>query len=45
MENTPLTVGVAPEMMLYKVLQGESYGEGAALSEFVDNSIQSFIDN
>lgn len=45
MENTPLTVDVAPEMMLYKVLQGQSYGEEAALSEFVDNSIQSFIDN
>ncbi len=45
MENTPLTVDVAPEMMLYRVLQGQSYGAEAALSEFVDNSIQSFIDN
>ncbi|SMM97927.1 hypothetical protein SPONL_1687 [uncultured Candidatus Thioglobus sp.] len=45
MGSTPLTVDVAPEMMLYKVLQGQSYGEEAALSEFVDNSIQSFIDN
>ncbi len=45
MENTPLTVNVAPEMMLYKILQGQSYEEEAALSEFVDNSIQSFIDN
>ncbi len=45
MKNTLLTVDVAPEMMLYKVLQGQSYGEEAALSEFVDNSIQSFIDN
>lgn len=45
MKNEPLTVNVAPEMLLYKVLQGQSYGEEAALSEFVDNSIQSFIDN
>ena len=45
MGKTPLTVDVSPEMMLYKVLQGQPYGEEAALSEFVDNSIQSFIDN
>lgn len=45
MGKMPLTVDVAPEMMLYKVLQGQSYDEEAAISEFVDNSIQSFIDN
>lgn len=45
MEKMPLTVDVAPEMMLYKILQGQSYDEEAAMSEFVDNSIQSFIDN
>ncbi|WP_201342123.1 hypothetical protein [Abyssogena phaseoliformis symbiont] len=44
-EKIPLTIDAAPEMMLYKVLQGQSYDEEVAMSEFVDNSIQSFIGN
>lgn len=38
-------VDVAPEMQLYRILQTQSYGEETALSEFVDNSIQSFLEN
>ena len=37
-------VDVSPEMQLYKILQRQSYGVDTALAEFVDNSIQSFID-
>ncbi len=44
-QNQSFTVNVAPEMQLYRILQKQSYGEETALSEFVDNSIQSFIDN
>lgn len=40
----PFTVDVSPEMQLYKILQRQSYGVDTALAEFVDNSIQSFID-
>ena len=44
MKNTSFKVDVSPEMQLYKILQRQSYGIDTALSEFVDNSIQSFID-
>lgn len=37
-------VDVSPEMQLYKILQRQSYGVGTALAEFVDNSVQAFID-
>ena len=37
-------VDVSPEMQLYKILQRQSYGIESALAEFVDNSVQSFID-
>ena len=37
-------VDVSPEMQLYKILQRQSYGIDSALSEFIDNSIQSFRD-
>lgn len=40
-----LKVDVAPEMLLYRILQSQSYDEEAAISEFVDNSIQSFLDS
>ena len=40
----PFEVDVSPEMRLYKILQRQSYGVDTALAEFVDNSIQSFID-
>ena len=40
----PFDVDVSPEMQLYKILQRQSYGVDTALAEFVDNSIQSFID-
>ena len=40
----PFKVDVSPEMQLYKILQRQSYGVDTALAEFVDNSIQSFID-
>lgn len=40
-----LELDVAPEMLLYKILQSQSYDEEAAISEFVDNSIQSFLEN
>lgn len=38
-------VDVSPEMQLYKILQKLSYGMENALAEFVDNSVQSFIDH
>ncbi len=37
-------VDVSPEMQLYKILQRQSYGVETALAEFIDNSIQSFLD-
>ena len=38
-------VDISPDMNMYKLLQSQSYSVHSALSEFVDNSIQSFIDN
>lgn len=43
-KTTNFKVNVSPEMQLYKVLQKLSYGEETALCEFVDNSVQAFID-
>ena len=37
-------VDVSPEMTMYKWLQNHSYSVYSALSEFVDNSVQSYID-
>ena len=37
-------VDVSPEMAIYKLLQNQSYSVYSALSEFVDNSVQSYID-
>lgn len=44
MADSNFYVDVSPEMQLYKILQRQSYGIGTALAEFVDNSIQSFVD-
>ena len=38
-------VDVSPDMSMYKWLQSQSYDVYSALSEFVDNSIQSYIEN
>jgi hypothetical protein len=38
-------VDVSPEMQLYKILQKLSYNIENALAEFVDNSVQSFIEH
>ncbi len=38
-------VDVSPEMTMYKWLQNQPYSVHSALSEFVDNSVQSYIDN
>ena len=43
-KNSNFKVDVSPEMQLYKILQRQSYDIGTALAEFVDNSVQSFID-
>ncbi|MYF39096.1 MAG: hypothetical protein F4219_10120 [Gammaproteobacteria bacterium] len=42
--NKDFNVDIAPEMELYKILQRQSYSIETALAEFVDNSVQSFID-
>lgn len=39
------SVNVAPEMQLYHVLHHLNYGLETAFAEFIDNSIQSFIEN
>ena len=44
MTNDKFLVDVSPEMQLYKILQRQSYDIGTALAEFVDNSVQSFVD-
>ena len=44
MSKENFEVDVAPEMELYKILQRQSYSVETALAEFVDNSIQSFIE-
>lgn len=44
MTNNNFLVDVSPEMRLYKILQRQSYDIGTALAEFVDNSVQSFVD-
>lgn len=41
-KNNSFFVDVSPEMQIYRILQKQSYGEESALSEFIDNSIQSF---
>ncbi len=41
----PFKVDVSPDMGMYRLLQSQSYSVYSALSEFVDNSIQSYIDN
>lgn len=41
----PFKVDVSPEMGIYRLLQSQSYSIYSALSEFVDNSIQSYIEN
>ena len=38
-------VDVSPDMKMYKLLQSQSYSVYSALSEFVDNSVQSYIDH
>ena len=38
-------VSVAPSMEIYHVLQNLSYSSASAFGEFIDNSIQSYLDN
>ena len=45
MTDKKFSVNVAPEMLIYKILQSQPYEIGTALAEFVDNSVQSFINN
>ena len=44
MTSRSFDVDISPEMQLYKILQRQSYGLDTALAEFIDNSIQSFLD-
>ena len=44
MNQNHFEVDVSPEMQLYKILQRQSYEIGTALAEFVDNSVQSFLE-
>lgn len=44
MADNNFYVDISPEMQLYKILQRQSYGIDTALAEFVDNSVQSFVD-
>ncbi|TMO88113.1 ATP-binding protein [Pseudoalteromonas ruthenica] len=39
------SVDVSPEMQIYKILQHLNYDLETAYAEFIDNSIQSFLDN
>lgn len=43
--NTSFKVDISPDMNMYKLLQSQSYSVYSALSEFVDNSVQSYIDH
>lgn len=38
-------VDISPEISIYNLLESYPYNLGGALSEYVDNSIQSFLDN
>ncbi|OCL82316.1 Histidine kinase-, DNA gyrase B-, and HSP90-like ATPase [Arcobacter porcinus] len=38
-------VDISPEISMYNLLESYPYNLGSALSEYVDNSIQSFLDN
>lgn len=38
-------VDISPEISIYNLLESYPYNLGSALSEYVDNSIQSFLDN
>ena len=38
-------VDVSPDMNMYRLLQSQDYTVHSALSEFIDNSIQSYLDN
>ena len=44
MTSNSFKIDVAPDMNMYRLLQSQSYSIHSALSEFVDNSIQSYID-
>ena len=44
MMSNSFKVDVSPDMNMYRLLQSQSYSIHSALSEFVDNSIQSYID-
>ncbi len=39
------TVDVAPDMSMYGLLRNQSYQKSYALAEFIDNSIQAYLDN
>lgn len=38
-------VDISPEISIYNLLESYPYNLGSALSEYVDNSVQSFLDN
>ncbi|MDN5114182.1 ATP-binding protein [Aliarcobacter butzleri] len=38
-------VDISPEISMYNLLESYPYNLGSALSEYIDNSIQSFLDN
>ncbi len=40
-----MNIDVSPDMVLYKILQRQPYGEESALAEFIDNSLQSYLEN
>ena len=44
MMSNSFKVDISPDMNMYRLLQSQSYSIHSALSEFVDNSIQSYID-
>lgn len=43
-EDTP-KVDISPEVSMYNILKDHAYSLGGALSEYIDNSLQSFMDN
>lgn len=44
MKKAPLEVAVSPDMQFYNLLESYPYSPSSALCEYIDNSIQAFID-
>jgi hypothetical protein len=38
-------VDISPEVSMYNLLKSYAYNLGGALSEYIDNSLQSFLEN